>query len=246
MDPRPAVIDKRLGGVRRILAVTGGKGGTGKSVVASTVALVIAEQGKRAGLLDLDFTGPSDHLILGARTGFPQERYGVEPPSIGGIRFMSVTHFAGPDPAPLRGADVTNVLLELLAITQWGELDFLVIDMPPGLGDITLDIARLLPRAEYLAVATRSRVVLETVRKTLRLHAELQTRMCGIVENMQRRESPAVPELAASLGVRHLGALPYDETLEDAIGDPLRISVTPFAEALRKVSCGLLSRGAVT
>jgi ATP-binding protein involved in chromosome partitioning len=240
MDPRVAVIGKRLADVKRIVAVTGGKGGTGKSMVASTLALVLAEQGKRTGLLDLDLTGPSDHVILGARTGFPTEEFGVEPPSVHGIGLMSLTHFAGSDPVPLRGEDITGALLELLAITRWGQLDFLVIDMPPGLGDATLDAVRLLPRAEYLAVATSSRVVLETVRKTLRLHAELQTRMRGLVENMRRRESPAVRDLAAEFALPFLGALPYDQTLEETIGAPARLSRTVFAAAIRDVGDTLL------
>jgi ATP-binding protein involved in chromosome partitioning len=235
MDPRASVVDKRLADVQRIVAVTGGKGGTGKSMVASTLALVFAEQGKRTGLLDLDLTGPSDHVILGARAGFPTEEFGIEPPSVHGIRFMSLTHFAGSDPVPLRGADNAAVLLELLAITRWGELDCLVIDMPPGLSDATLDAVRLLPRAEYLAVATSSRVVLETARKMLRLHAELRTDVSGLVENMRRHESPAVRDLATEFGLPLLGALPYDESLEETIGEPARLSETAFAAALRDV-----------
>ena len=133
MDPRTTVVSKRLRSVKRILAVTGGKGGVGKSLVASTLALSLAGQGRRAGLLDLDLTSPSDHLILGCDTRFPDEEFGVEPLSHHGIHFMSVACFAGGAPTPLRGADVTNALIELLAITRWGELDALVIDMPPGM-----------------------------------------------------------------------------------------------------------------
>lgn len=236
MDPRLAVIDERLRDVKRILAVTGGKGGIGKSMVASTLALTLAGQGRRAGLLDLDLTSPSDHVILGIDPHFPDEEFGIDPLQFQGVAFMSVTCFSGDTPAPLRGADVTNALLELLAITRWGELDVLVIDMPPGLGDITMDTVRLLRRAEYLAVATSSPVVLETVRKTLALHGKLETRMAGLVENMKRRESPAVPELAARFGVPHLGALLFDESIEQAVGDAGALAATPFAAALRDVA----------
>lgn len=236
MDPRLAVVDERLAGVDRVLAVTGGKGGTGKSVVASTLALVLTEQGKRTGLLDLDFTGASDHLILGAESRFPTEEHGIDPLPVHGIGFMSITLFSGDTPAPLRGEDVTGALLELLAITKWGELDFLVIDMPPGLGDTTLDTIRLLPRAEYLAVATDSRVVLGMVRKTLRLHEALRTNVRGIVENMKRRDNRNVVETAAELDVPYLGALPFDETLEQAFGDPTRLAQTSFAAGLRELS----------
>ena len=239
MDPRLAVVDERLAGIDRILAVTGGKGGTGKSVVASTLALVLAAKGQRTGLLDLDFTGASDHLILGAESGFPTEEFGIDPPAVHGVGFMSMTLFAGGTPAPLRGVDVTNALLELLAITRWGELDYLVIDMPPGLGDMTLDIIRFLPRAEYLAVATDSRVVLGMVRKTLRLHGALHTNVCGIVENMKRRDTRTVLEFARELELPYLGALPFDESLEDAIGDPPKLAQTSFAAGVRVLSEGL-------
>jgi ATP-binding protein involved in chromosome partitioning len=230
--------------VQRVVAVTGGKGGIGKSVVASTLALLLARMDKRTGLLDLDLTGPSDHVILGAECGFPSEAFGIDPPSVHGIGFMSVALFAGTRPAPLRGADITNAMLELLAITRWGELDFLVIDMPPGLGDATLDAVRLLPRAEYLAVATGSRVVLETVRKTVELHVELRSRVLGVVENMRRRESQAVRELAAGFGLPYLGALPHDDGLDEAIGDPAQLARTAFANALEKLIRAWLPDGA--
>lgn len=239
MDPRLSVVETRLAGVDRILAVTGGKGGTGKSVVASTLALVLAGLGKRTGLLDLDFTGASDHLILGAESRFPEEEFGVDPLPVCGVGFMSVALFAGGVPAPLRGVDLTNALLELLAITKWGKLEFLVIDMPPGLGDTTLDAIRLLPRAEYLAVATDSRVVLGTVRKTLQLHGALRTNVRGIVENMRRLERSAVVELARELDLPYLGALPFDEALEPALGDPERIKRTCFAEGVGALSRSL-------
>jgi Mrp family chromosome partitioning ATPase len=100
-----------------------------------------------------------------------------------------------------------------------------------------LDTIRLLPRAEYLAVATDSRVVLGMVRKTLQLHRTLRTRVCGIVENMKRRDGQTVAEFARELDMPYLGALPFDESLEAAIGDPEQLAQTPFAAAV-----GLLSQ----
>jgi ATP-binding protein involved in chromosome partitioning len=241
MDPRLAVVDERLGDVDRIFAVTGGKGGIGKSLVASTLALLLARDGRRTGLLDLDLTSPSDHVILGAEPRFPDEEFGVDPLPVHGIQLMSASCFAGDTPAPLRGEDVTNAILELLAITRWGSLDALVIDMPPGLGDATLDTVRLIPRAEYLAVAIGSPVVLETVRKTLRLHTRLGARIAGVVENMKRGESGAVGELAASFGLPLLATLPYDDSIEAAIGDAERLAGTPFAAALAQMIEPLLA-----
>lgn len=243
MDPRPAVIDRRLDGVRRIVAVTGGKGGIGKSSIASVLALVLARRGLRTGLLDLDLTAPSDHVILGALGAVPREDRGIEPPLWHGVRFLSVTCFLGAQPAPLRGTDLTNALVEMLAITRWGELDVLVIDMPPGLGDAALDVVRLMRRAEYLVVAGRSRVVLETVRKTLQLLAELRAPVLGVLENMARGEGAAVRSFAESCGARFLGDVPFDELLEDASGNANALAHTRFAEAVDRIGRELFPPG---
>lgn len=239
MDPRLAVLEKRLAPIDRILAVTGGKGGIGKSMVAANLALALARSGKRVGLLDLDLTAPTDHVILGAYDLEPTEEQGLEPPLFEGIRFLSLTWFAGETPTPMRGADVTNALLELLAITMWGELDVLVIDMPPGLGDAALDAVRHLPRAEYVVVANASKVVRETVRRNLELLGELKVSVVGVVENMSRTESEAIPELAARFGHRFLGRLPWDETLEESVGEAHALVSTPFGVALAKLAAAL-------
>ncbi|MEW6755499.1 MAG: P-loop NTPase [Candidatus Latescibacterota bacterium] len=231
-DPRPSVIGRRLQGVGRLIAVTGGKGGIGKSVVASCLALELARAGRRVGLLDLDLTGPCAHLILGTGPAAPREESGLVPAVVHGIGFMSVTCFAGSHPAPLRGADVSSAFVELLSVVQWGALDFLVVDMPPGLGDALLDAVRLLPRAEFLVVATASRVVLETVRRTLALLGEVGARLLGVVENMRVRDTLEVPRLAAQFGVPFLGALPLDGGLETALGDPAALGRTRLARAL--------------
>jgi len=239
MDPRLGVIAKRLAGIGRIVAVTGGKGGIGKSVLASTLALTLSEQGRPAGLLDLDLTGPCAHLILGLERREPDEDFGVRPPSIGGVPVMSVAQFAGSLPAPLRGGDVTNALIEMLAITRWDELEFLVVDMPPGLGDAALDVVRLLPRAEYLVVATESRVVMETVTRTVRLLARLEATILGWVANMHRGDSTAIERLAADSGIPFLGSVPFDPGLEAALGDVEQLSRSAVAQALRRIGRSL-------
>lgn len=239
LDPRFAAVDARLEGVKRILAVTGGKGGIGKSFVASTLAAVLASAGRRVGLLDLDFTSPSDHVILGFETGFPSEEFGIDPHVHHGIHTMTIAHFSGDAPAPLRGDDVTNALLELLAITRWGELDVLVIDMPPGLGDAALDTIRLLKRAEYLVVAQSSKVVLESVRRAMQLLRNLDVPMLGVLENMRRGESDAVSTLAKTFDLPILGRMPYDETVEDALGDVPALLQTDPAMVIRDAAQSL-------
>jgi ATP-binding protein involved in chromosome partitioning len=113
-------------------------------MVASALALSLKEKGFSVGLLDLDFTSPSTHVILGVEGLQPEEEYGIIPPLAHGLRYMSITYYSLDKPAPLRGADVSDAIIELLAITRWGELDHLIIDMPPGLGDATLDMIRLI------------------------------------------------------------------------------------------------------
>lgn len=219
--------------------MTGGKGGIGKSLVSSTLALVLASRGARTGLFDLDLTSPCDHLILGIDAQFPSEEFGIDPLPRHGLSFMSVACFSGDAPAPMRGDDLTNALVELLAITRWGDLDVLVIDMPPGLSNATLDVMRLLPGAESLVVATPSRVVIETVRRSVRLLVEQSQPVLGLLENMRREESsdgnrsPAsAVGLARDLGIPYLGGLPWDPRVEEAVGDPGRLLGTAFARAL--------------
>ena len=107
--------------------------------------------------------------------------------------------------------------------------------MPPGLGDATLDAVRLIPRAEFVVVATASRVVAETVARTLRFLTALQVKILGVVENMRRGNTQRVCELADTHRVPFLGCLPFDDTLEDAVGDVARLAKTSFAAALRNV-----------
>lgn len=219
IDPRTSVIADRLAGVERIIGVTGSKGGIGKSVVASTLALALGDQGTRVGLFDLDFTSPSDHVVLGVDRAFPEEEFGIDPHRVHGIEMMSVAFFAGDAPVPMRGDAATSALLELLAITRWGELDVLVLDMPPGLGDTNLDVIRLLPRLEFLLVGNSSRVVIESVRRAVQLFVELKVPMVGLLENMRRDDGSAIADLASDFSVPFLGSIPYDPDLEDALGD---------------------------
>jgi ATP-binding protein involved in chromosome partitioning len=236
MDPRPAAVEDRLSGVRRVVAVGGSKGGIGKSVLATGLALAGADAGRRVGLLDLDFTSPTDHVILGAHRRFPAEEFGIEPHAIEGVAMMSVAFFAGEAAAPLRGGEATNLLLELLAITRWGDLDVLLIDLPPGLGDTTLDLIRLLPGAEFLLIGTASRLVIESVRRALRLLTELGIPLLGVVENLRRDGARSVEDLAGEFGVPFLGSVPFDPQLEDALGDPHRLRATNLFAAVGHIA----------
>jgi ATP-binding protein involved in chromosome partitioning len=233
MDPRVVSIDKRLAPVARIVAVTGGKGGIGKSLVSSTLAVSLAARGVKVGLFDLDLTSPCDHLFLGTEQQFPSEEFGIDPRVHHGVAFMSIATFSGETPAPLRGDDFTNALVELLAITRWPELDVLLIDMPPGLSNATLDVMRWMPRAESLLVTTPSKIVVETVRRLLGLLTEQERPILGVLENMRRNgEGDASRKLAEESGVPFLGVAPFDPEVETAIGVPDRLARTRLAGAL--------------
>jgi ATP-binding protein involved in chromosome partitioning len=236
MDPRTTVINQRLSQTGRIIAVTSGKGGVGKSLVATTLALELTQRGYKVGLFDLDFTSPSTHLIMGAKNVQPKENKGIIPPFVKGLAYMSLIHFSGDQAAPLRGADVSNALIELLAVTQWGELDFLVLDMPPGIGDAVLDLVRLVKRIEFLIVTTPSRLAFETVKKQVQLLQDLKVPIIGVVENMKMNEAENIERETEKLGLKLLVGIPYDWQLEDAIGDLTKLHVTEIAKKISEVA----------
>ena len=232
MDPRLNIINKRLENIKRIIAVSGGKGGIGKSQTAAGLALCLSSQNYRVGLLDLDFCGPSSHVILGIDGVFPEEDMGILPPLVNGISFMSITFFSGGQPSPLRGGEISNAIIEILAITRWGPLDFLIIDMPPGTGDPTLDVIRLMERVEFLLVTTPSRVAQEVMKKELSVLRELHIPVIGVLENMKIKKNSPTGEVLAGLKVPFLGSIDYDEDLEDALGNPDKLLDTVFVKQL--------------
>ncbi len=224
IDPRTSIITKRLSKIRHIVAVTSGKGGVGKSMVSTALALSLAKEGCRVGLFDIDFTGPSTHIILGVpKTVQPKEDKGIVPATVDGLEYMSLVYFVAGKATPLRGADVSNALIELLAVTQWGELDFLIIDMPPGIGDAVLDLVRLVERIEFLIVTTPSLLAFEVVKKQVEVLSELKMPIVGVVENMKRESSNAIKDECKLLGLKYLGAVDYDTHVEDSIGNPTKL-----------------------
>lgn len=219
-----------------MVAVSSGKGGVGKSLVASTLALTLAKKGCVAGLFDLDFTSPSTHMILGAAGQRPTEEKGVVPPVVHGLRYMSVVYYSGDLAAPLRGVDVSNALIELLCITRWGKLDWLVLDMPPGIGDATLDLLRLVPSLEFLIVTTPSLLAFETVRKLAGMLRQLGRPVVGVVENMKMRPSSWVQDQVRMLGLKYLGEIPYDPDVEESVGDVDKLMRTVFARKVGELA----------
>jgi len=236
MDPRASVINERLSRIGRIIAVSSGKGGVGKSLVATTLALTLARKGCKIGLFDLDFTSPSTHIILGAKDAQPKEEKGIVPPVVKGLAYMSIVHYTGDQATPLRGADISNALIELLSVTQWGELNFLVVDMPPGMSDAVLDLVRLVRNIEFLIVTTPSRLAFETVKKQVRLLKDLKVSIIGVVENMKMNKAKNIAQETEKLGLKFLAGIPFDPKVEEAIGDETRLLDTALAQKIKEIA----------
>lgn len=240
IDPRIAAIESRMRGIKRVIAVSSGKGGVGKSLLASTLALALVRRGYRVGLFDLDFSSPSTHLILGVKGVKPKEEKGIIPPLTDGLKYMSIIYYAGENAVPLRGEDISNALIELLSVTKWGKLDFLLLDMPPGIGDATLDLIRLIKGIEFLVVTVPSRLAFETVRKLLDLLKELGIPVIGIVENMKRIDQENIRQRLRRMEVDFYGEIHFDENVENAIGKRDILMRTTFAHEVEKVSSWLM------
>lgn len=232
IDPRVHIINKRLEDVKRLISVSSGKGGVGKSLVASVLALTLANNGFNVGLFDADFTSPSTHRILGIKDVKIMESKGILPIQVHGLKYMSIVAFSGERTLPLRGVDISNVLIELFSTVNWGSLDYLIIDMPPGISDVTLDIIRLIEKCEFLVVSTPSILAFETVEKLLKLLKELKAPIIGVIENMKMGQSLTIKDKVVRMGVPFLGELPFDPKIEYSLGDVKALSKTIFAREL--------------
>ncbi|OGT20779.1 MAG: ATP-binding protein [Gallionellales bacterium RIFOXYB12_FULL_54_9] len=178
---------KLVDGVKNIIAVASGKGGVGKSTTAVNLALALAAEGARVGILDADIYGPSQPTMLGI-SGKPQSRDGqsIEPLSNYDIQSMSIGYMIEGDDAPMiwRGPMVTQALDQLLRQTRWDNLDYLVVDLPPGTGDIQLTLSQKVPVTGAVIVTTPQDIALLDARKGLKMFEKVGIKIIGIVENM--------------------------------------------------------------
>ncbi len=220
---------KPLAGVKNIIAVASGKGGVGKSTVAVNLALALSQDGTRVGILDADIYGPSQPRMLGL-TGKPSTKDGKRiVPMVGhGVQCMSVGFLVDPEtPMVWRGPMVTQALMQLIGDTDWDELDYLIVDMPPGTGDIQLTLAQRVPVSGAVIVTTPQEIALLDARKGLKMFQKVEVGILGIVENMSTHvcslcghEEHIFGEgggerMAAQYGVRFLGSLPLDISIRE-------------------------------
>lgn len=161
----------------------------------------------------------------------PKEKKGIIPPKFSGVACMSIAFYSLHNALALRKTGFEYAVIELLAITLWGSLDYLVLDMPPGIGDAALDVIRLMKKVEFCVVTTHSKVAVETVKKTLSMLKELGIPVVGVVQNMKRNDR-SIKDWLADFNVPLLGELRFDVGLEDAIGNPHALLKTDFAKDL--------------
>lgn len=240
-----------LPSVRYSVAVGAGKGGVGKSTVAVLTALGLRRAGARVGLLDADVYGPSVPTMVGARGLKPAVRgQMIEPLEAEGIRLMSMGFIVTPDQAMIwRGPMVHGVLKQFLEQVEWGELDYLIIDLPPGTGDVPLTLAQTLPMTGSVVVCTPQDVALSDALRAIRMYEKLNVPCLGIIENMSYYVCPAcghrdeifshggAAAQARALGIPFLGEIPLNTVIRKCcdVGAAARV----FREADETVRAAL-------
>jgi ATP-binding protein involved in chromosome partitioning len=238
---------KPLEQIKNVVAVASGKGGVGKSTVAVNLALAWAAQGAKVGVLDADIYGPSQPLMLGLEGQRPSSADGkhLRPITSHGVAAMSIGFLVDAEqPMVWRGPMVTQALTQLLSETQWGALDYLVVDMPPGTGDIQLTLAQRVPVAGAVIVTTPQDIALADARKGLKMFEKVSVPVLGIVENMSIHVCSSCghaehifgagggARMAEQYGVRLLGELPLDAHIREE-ADSGRPTVVAAPESAR-------------
>jgi ATP-binding protein involved in chromosome partitioning len=247
-----------LPGVANVIAIASGKGGVGKSTVTANLALALAQQGARVGVLDADIYGPSQPRMMGLAGQRPTTRDGkrMDPPSNYGVKVMSIGFMIDEQtPMVWRGPMVTQALVQLLSETNWGDLDYLFVDMPPGTGDTQLTLAQRVPVSGAVIVTTPQDIALLDARKGLMMFRKVEIPVLGVVENMSVHVCPACGHqshvfgagggraMAEEYGVALLGELPLELSIREQAdaGHPTVVAEpdSPIAQAY-----GLVARRA--
>jgi ATP-binding protein involved in chromosome partitioning len=242
-------------GVKNIIAVSSGKGGVGKSTVAVNLAVSLALDGAKVGLMDADVYGPNVPLMLGVGFGQPEVANNqLQPIRAHGVKMISMALLAPPDkPMILRGPMLHGIVRQFLADVNWGELDYLIVDMPPGTGDVQLSLAQLVPVQGAVLVTTPQTVSIADVRRALKMFETVAIPILGIIENMSYFIPPDMPEkrynifgegggrrLAEQYNVPFLGEVPLGIEVREAgdKGVPVVISEpdSPQSKAFRAVA----------
>ena len=240
--PDPWADCVRLASVRHVIAVGAGKGGVGKSTVAVNLAVALAQGGRRVGVLDADIYGPSLPILLGAEDGATRIRMTAEkqivPIAVHGVPLVSFAFFLGEgSPAIWRGPMVSKAVKQFARGVAWGDLDVLVVDLPPGTGDIPLSLAQAIELSGAVVVTQPPRVAAAEARKAVEMFTTLEVPVLGVVENMTGAfGSGAGAAISDALGIPFLGAIPFDDAIvrEGDAGVPTAIA-RPDSEAAERM-----------
>ncbi len=250
---------QRISGIDRIIAVASGKGGVGKSTVASNLAVALARRGRRVGLLDADIYGPSQPKMMGVsrRPSSPDGKT-IEPLVAHGVTMMSIGLMLKEDEAVVwRGPMLMGALQQLLGQVAWGKLDVLIIDLPPGTGDVQLTLCQRTQLTGAIVVSTPQDVALLDARKALDMFGKLKTPVLGLVENMSTYVCPncgheshifghgGVAAEARKLGLPFLGELPLalDVRVAGDAGTPVAATDSPLAAPYLALADRLVAGG---
>ena len=251
---------KPMPGVKNIIAVASGKGGVGKSTTAVNLALALAAEGARVGILDADIYGPSQPSMLGL-SGRPEtDGKSILPRMAYGVQSMSIGYLIDEDtPMIWRGPMVTGALQQLLNETRWDQLDYLIIDLPPGTGDIQLTLAQQIPVSGAVIVTTPQDIALLDAQKGLKMFEKVSVPVLGIIENMSVHicskcgheehifGSGGGDKMAQKYGVELLGSLPLDIGIREnadsghptVVADPESRTAQIYRQIARKMAAAL-------
>ncbi|HEY8477402.1 MAG TPA: Mrp/NBP35 family ATP-binding protein [Chloroflexota bacterium] len=263
VDLRASVMAARLGGmerllpgVRNVVAVASGKGGVGKSTVAVNVALALQQTGARVGLLDGDIYGPNVPIMMGikGRPSIEQVNGKPRPVERYGLKLLSIGFFINSDDSPViwRGPMIHGAFQQFMKDFDWGDLDYLIVDLPPGTGDAPLSLSQLVPLSGVVIVTTPQDVALQDVYKGVAMFKKLDVPIVGVVENMSYFVCPHCGEtteifgkgggqrVSERMGIPFLGRVPLDPRVREGGDAGLPIVVadprSPVAEAFRQVA----------
>jgi ATP-binding protein involved in chromosome partitioning len=257
--PTPQAGPAKVSGVDRILAIGSGKGGVGKSTVSSNLAVALAREGRRVGLLDADIYGPSQPRMMGVnkRPGSPDGKT-IIPLQAHGVTMMSIGLMMEEGKAVVwRGPMLMGALQQMLGQVQWGELDVLIVDLPPGTGDVQLTLCQKTELTGAVVVSTPQDVALIDARKAIDMFNNLGTPVLGLIENMSTFHCPncgheahifghgGVAAEAERIGVPLLGTLPIDldTRLAGDSGTPIAAGEGPMADAYRQLARRFIEGG---
>ncbi len=246
-DYREALIQKRLERIDRIILFASGKGGVGKSLVSATSALILSKRGYRVGLLDLDLHGPSSSAIFGLSGPPVEAEEGLLPPGKLDVKVMSLDLFVEGRPLPFAGREKREIIREMLAMTRWGDLDVLVVDMPPETGDVLMEALRIFKtKAEAIVVTLPSILSMRVVARLVKILREFMVHIRGALVNMAWLETPSgviepygpIPiNDIKDMGIDFIGALPLDPDASRAAdtGDLEKLVNSRLAQELTKI-----------